>query len=131
MTTTTITLIGDTTMRHHMLSSNSRHHWTRTRAASRYWRWTMFAEARRLHAPQLGSAHITITIRWPDNRHRDVHNYVHHVAKPIVDGLVKAGVLPDDSDEYLSGPDMRRDPEKGPLAIRIDINELNNEGTSL
>ena len=31
--------------------------------------------------------------------------------KPIVDGLVDTGVLPDDDAKHLLGPDLRRHPE--------------------
>lgn len=37
-------------------------------------------------------------------------NYMATV-KPIVDGLVDAGVLPDDDAKHLLGPDLRRHPE--------------------
>ena len=46
-------------------------------------------------------------VRFPDKRRRDVHNLLPHLGKPLVDGIVDAEVLPDDSDEYLIGPDMR------------------------
>ena len=32
-------------------------------------------------------------------------------AKAVVDGLVDAGVLPDDDAKHLLGPDLRRHPE--------------------
>jgi crossover junction endodeoxyribonuclease RusA len=64
----------------------------------------IFALADRI--PGLKRAHIVVEYRPPDRRHRDVHN-LYPSAKAAVDGLVDAGVLPDDSDEYLTGPDMR------------------------
>lgn len=56
--------------------------------------------------PALKRAHVVCEYRPPDRRRRDVHN-LYPSAKAAVDGLVDAGVLPDDSDEYLTGPDMR------------------------
>lgn len=41
-----------------------------------------------------------------------------------VDGLVDAGILPDDDDKHLTGPDLRRDPEKRACGIRLEIEEL-------
>lgn len=70
-------------------------------------------------------AHITVTIRFPDKRRRDVSNLYPYVAKPLVDGLVDARVIPDDDDLHVIGPDLRRDPEKGPHRVVIDIRDLN------
>lgn len=70
-------------------------------------------------------AHITVTIRFPDKRRRDVSNLYPYVAKPLVDGLVDARVIPDDDDLHVIGPDLRRDPEKGPHRVVIDIQDLN------
>lgn len=50
--------------------------------------------------------HVTVTFIWPDYRRRDVHNWMPTV-KAIIDGIVDAGLLKDDSDKYLSGPDLR------------------------
>jgi hypothetical protein len=69
-------------------------------------------------------ARIVVTVRFPDLRRRDVSNLYPYVAKPIVDGLIDARVLPDDDDHHLIGPDMRRDPERGPHRIRIDIEDI-------
>ena len=69
--------------------------------------------------------HITVTIRFPDKRRRDVSNLYPYVAKPLVDGLVDARVIPDDDDLHVIGPDLRRDPEKGPHRVVIDIRDLN------
>lgn len=43
-------------------------------------------------------------------------------AKAIVDGLVDAGVIPDDSNEWVTGPDMRAG-EKRPepcVVVRVE-----------
>jgi hypothetical protein len=68
-------------------------------------------------------ARIVITVRFPDLRRRDVSNLYPYVAKPLVDGLVDARVLPDDDDLHLVGPDLRRDPDRGPHRITIDIQD--------
>lgn len=56
--------------------------------------------------PHLQRAHIIAEYRPPNRRPRDVHN-LYPSAKAAVDGVVDAGVLTDDTDEYLTGPDMR------------------------
>jgi hypothetical protein len=45
-------------------------------------------------------------------------------AKAAVDGLVDAGVLTDDSDEYLTGPDMRPGPVEKSGRLVLHITEL-------
>lgn len=57
-------------------------------------------------APRLRRARLVVTVDFPDRRRRDPHNFT-PTAKAIVDGLVDAGVLPDDDHRHLAGPDMR------------------------
>jgi crossover junction endodeoxyribonuclease RusA len=45
---------------------------------------------------------MVLTITPPDARRRDSDNFVAHVLKPIKDGIVDAGVIPDDTDEYVT-----------------------------
>ena len=67
---------------------------------------------------------IILTVRFNDKRRHDVGNLYPYVAKPIVDGLVDARLVPDDDDAHVIGPDLRRDPEKGPHRITITIEDL-------
>lgn len=67
---------------------------------------------------------IVLTIRFPDRRRRDVGNLYPYVAKPLVDGLVDARLIPDDDDHHCIGPDLRRDPESGPARIHIRIEDI-------
>jgi crossover junction endodeoxyribonuclease RusA len=67
-------------------------------------------------------AHITVHIRFPTNHRRDVGNY-YPTAKACVDGLVDARLLADDSDDHITGPDLRRERPNGPLRVRIHIEE--------
>lgn len=57
------------------------------------------------HFPKnLQLAKISMTFMWHDpRRRRDVANWM-PTAKPIVDGLIDYGLLPDDSNRYLMGP---------------------------
>lgn len=88
-----------------LLNANRRIHWRRRAEITKAIR-----EATHLLAcgsvPRLQRAQIVAEYRPPDRRRRDVHN-LYPSAKAAVDGLVDAGVLPDDSDRYLIGPDMR------------------------
>lgn len=67
---------------------------------------------------------VVLHVRFPDLRRRDVGNLYPYVAKPIVDGLVDARLIPDDDDHHCIGPDLRRDPERGPARIAIEIEDL-------
>ena len=77
-------------------------------------------------APKLDRAHITVRVAWPDRRRRDVHNVMPTI-KACVDGLVDYGLLPDDDDKRLIGPDLRVDPELSGVAkvtrLTFDITE--------
>ena len=60
------------------------------------------ATARYRRAPRLHRARIVIDVDYPDRRRRDIHN-LHWTVKPVVDGLTRAGLLPDDDDRHLDG----------------------------
>lgn len=65
--------------------------------------------ARAAHCPTFMRARLVAWVRFPDGRRRDLHNYM-PTLKALVDGLVDAGLLPDDDARHLQGPDMRLDP---------------------
>lgn len=44
----------------------------------------------------LEKARVTLTFRFPDSRRRDPDNYIGG-SKPLMDGLVRAGIIKDDS----------------------------------
>lgn len=72
--------------------------------------------------PRLERAHIVAELCFRDARRRDPNNFYPSV-KAAVDGLVDAGVLVDDSHQYLVGPDMRIGPivrqSRGRLLLHI------------
>lgn len=67
--------------------------------------------------------HILAHVRFPTNHRRDVGN-LYPTAKALVDGMVDAGLLADDDDTRVIGPDLRRDYPNGPARVRIEIEEL-------
>jgi hypothetical protein len=100
-----------------LINANERGHWAKREARRRYWLDTTMYLLRA--APRFTDhVHIGIAIAWPDRRRRDVNNW-QPTAKAIVDGIVRAKVIPDDSDRYVTGPDMRR--AYGPHEIRLTI----------
>lgn len=93
------------------LSANQRRDLRRQTPDRRAWRDAGLVHARRVHLPKLQRVHILAELRFTIARARDVHNY-YPTLKALVDGLVDYGLVPDDSHEYLVGPDLRY----GPLA---------------
>ncbi len=105
MTTWTIELPGPPAP---MLTMNQRLHWTVQRARARAWRHA--AHIHTLNAIRdpnnpitapLPPCWITVTLPVADRRRRDPSNYM-LTTKHIVDGLVDAGLWPDDTPEYVT-----------------------------
>ena len=113
-----------------LVSANVRIHYHTRADVTAYWRKLAAAAVREQYGTAdegcawYERARLVITFRYPDRKRRDVGNLYSYVAKALVDGCVDAGLLPDDSDRYLVGPDLRRDPEKGPHRIVIDVEDL-------
>lgn len=104
-------------MRSNLLSANGRESWQVRHRATGVLRWTAFAAWRAAGAPRMQQAHAVCEVAYPDRRRRDAHNY-YRTAKALIDGMVSGPqsaatalvghlLLPDDSDAYLVGPDMR------------------------
>ena len=62
--------------------------------------------ARAARVPRLERAHVLAEYQPPDGRRRDPANW-YPSFKACIDGLIDAGVLPDDDAAHLDGPDMR------------------------
>ena len=91
------------------LTSNQRKHWSAKARAVKELRLLAVMTARAAQLPHLQSAHVTAYIQYRTNGRADPHNAM-PTLKALIDGLVQDyGLLPDDSDKYLTGPDMRRD----------------------
>lgn len=105
-----------------LLSTNQRHnHWSERQRTTKALRRTAYVNAAAAHIPQLQRARIVAVYHPHDRRRRDVHNLL-PAAKACVDGLVDAGVLPDDNDQHLIGPDMRpglRKVKHGQLVLHV------------
>lgn len=88
-----------------LLNLNGRLHWAARSRDVKAWRTAakvgalvdLGAPSARAHPP------CTVTIELPvkDNRRRDPHNYV-ATLKAVIDGLVDAGVWPDDTPDYVT-----------------------------
>jgi len=95
------------------MSANRRIHWTQRHRWTSAWRkaagWAAAANSRFI--PSLGPSRVIAEL-WMRPRRRsriDPTNYS-VTAKPIIDGLVDAQIWPDDSSDWVTGPDMRLGP---------------------
>lgn len=93
-----------------LINANHRHHWAAKAKLTRAWREVTAAQYRKSAIPPMDTAHVTITIGFGDNRRRDIGN-LQPTAKAIVDGLIDGGLMADDDDAHLTGPDLRRGPK--------------------
>src|SRR5690625_3063303 len=106
-----------------ILTANRRLHWTQRSARTKTVRTTAGFEARAQRMPRgLGRARVVARVDYPDRRARDAHNLM-PTLKAAVDGLIDAGLLPDDNDAYLDGPDPRATGKVTPgvFTIHLDI----------
>jgi Holliday junction resolvase RusA-like endonuclease len=69
-------------------------------------------------SPRMDVVRCSVQVYYPDRRKRDVAN-LHPTVKALVDGMVKAGLLPDDDDAHLTGPHLEhgRDDVTPPMAL--------------
>lgn len=88
------------------LNANQRTDLRRQTPDRRAWRDAAHTWAMKDRLPKLRHARIVAELHFRDNRRRDPHNY-YPTIKAVVDGLVDYGLLPDDSSQYLIGPDLR------------------------
>jgi crossover junction endodeoxyribonuclease RusA len=108
------------------LNANDRIHWSEKAKLTKGWRFNTYA-ALLVHPDDpiltLARAHVVATLHFGDNRRRDVGNYAPTV-KAVVDGLVDGWVLPDDNDDHLIGPDLRRGDSNGEPRIVLTVTEV-------
>lgn len=108
-------------MRLHWAAKSKRVAWLRDDAKSVAWSWR-----RSMKGGFTDPVHITAHIGYATNGRADPAN-AHPTVKALVDGLVDAGVLIDDSHEWVIGPDYRRDPVKAPKGhhtVRLEIEDV-------
>lgn len=106
-----------------LMSMNDRMHWRPRSRQIRVWRHA--ARIAALHIPTARRPHgqCTVDIELPvkDNRKRDPHNY-YPTVKACIDGLVDAGVWPDDDPDHVvtNEPTLTVDRNRyGTVTIRL------------
>jgi len=106
------------------MSANDRpNRWAKA-AQTKAWRLAAECAALKMVLPGclIPLVHITATVHIADKRRREVSNYF-PTFKACIDGFVDAGILADDSDEHVIGPDPRRGYD-GPPRITFTLEEV-------
>lgn len=95
-----------------MLNANDRLHYmakarrVETLRQMAGWHGKAWRNKQKLKAPLDHRVWCVVRLSFPRLGRRDALNFS-DLVKPLVDGLVDAGVLADDSDTHLVGPDIR------------------------
>lgn len=89
-----------------LLTANDKMHWaarSRLTKQLRQWGYLLGREGEGVARLGLRHARVEMEFAYPDRRRRDRSNLAPTV-KAIMDGLIDAGLLPDDADRFLDGP---------------------------
>lgn len=114
-------------------TSNNREHWRARQRKTRELRELAIWTVRAVRPPRFERAHVIAHVSYPTNGAADPGNVVGTVIKALVDGLVAAGLFPDDDATHLLGPDPRRGPKTGTSGlwrIRLEIHDLPDQTTT-
>lgn len=79
--------------------------------------------ARVARIPALDAIHVRLHWQPPDNRRRDPDNLV-ATLKPCIDGLVTAGIVPDDCAPYVAWSAPRIHPAAKPARLWLEVREV-------
>src|SRR5699024_5773055 len=105
------------------LNANQRLHWAPKAERTRTWRDLAKYTAKAAKLPTgLKRVHILAFVHKTDKRPYDAHN-LYPTAKAAIDGLVDYGLIPDDTNAHLTGPDMRPGEKRDQAGITITIKE--------
>jgi len=105
------------------INANDRMHWRPKARLTKAWRMAAHIHARVNGLPQgMCRVQVTAYVMKPTARAYDAHNLM-PTAKAVMDGLVDYGLIPDDTNAHLVGPDIREG-GKGAPGLRIVIETL-------
>lgn len=89
-----------------LITANDKMHWgvrARLTKQLRQWGYLLGREGEGVARLGLTHARVEMEFAYPDRRRRDRSNLAPTV-KALMDGLIDAGLLPDDADRFLDGP---------------------------
>lgn len=108
------------------LSANQRMHWAPKSKRTAQLRNVGWAEALRQQVGTHGCTHVLAYIAYPRNGKADPANAAPTV-KALIDGMVDAGVWPDDDSTHVLGPTYLRDPKTGDGTYRVRLKLIDQE----
>lgn len=102
------------------LNANQRLHWRQRAQRVALIRDAVTLLARNAHIPT--GRHLVVQLHFQpgDNRRRDASNLV-PTQKPAVDGLVRAGIVPDDTAEWVTEHMPKLHPGKGQRRLWLTV----------
>ncbi|MDI3315864.1 MAG: hypothetical protein QJR12_16790 [Mycobacterium sp.] len=106
------------------LTLNQRLHWREKARRTAIVVNAVWATAKQLHLGQHQHINVRLHFATGDNRRRDQDNLV-ATLKPCLDGLVRAGVIPDDTPNHVTwwSPEIHNGPGKRRLWLEINPTE--------
>jgi crossover junction endodeoxyribonuclease RusA len=93
-----------------LMTSNQRPHWATKARHTRVVRDMAWVLAKAQRVQLMPAATLEVVTKWSDHRVRDAEN-IAPTSKAAIDGCVQAGLLTDDSSEYLKSVTFSIDPE--------------------
>lgn len=109
-----------------LMSANDRKHWRAKAAQTAALRILAREAYKAAGSPRFTTAHIRCHVAYPVARVRDSGN-AYLTTKALIDGMTAAGLLPNDDDAHLTGPDMRPLPTdrtlRGVVRFQLTITE--------
>jgi hypothetical protein len=105
------------------INSNQRLHRMELARRVAEWRKAAGFHARRHGGYFTSPVHIVATVHKTRGGRWDAGN-LYPTAKAVVDGLVDAGVIYDDSNEYVVGPDMRAGEKRAAACVVLSVNVI-------
>lgn len=105
------------------LTANQRLHWAHKAKITAEIRDLAAWQAKRV--PPMTRCRVDLIWKVRDSRRRDVDNVV-PTLKAICDGIVDAGVVPDDTPQYMDKrmPQIVRVPNGGPASITVVVTSI-------
>ena len=94
------------------ITANQRLHWRKRMELTKKWRTEAHELALDLVNQGVTHEHVHVLGNW------------YPTVKAVIDGAVEAGLLVDDSDQYVTGPDMRREYPNGSPRLTLEIREV-------
>lgn len=85
------------------LSMNARQHWSQRSAEVAQLRQDAAILCKEAKVPKMDRVRVTLVYEPRDNRRRDPINLM-ATLKPVQDGIVDAGVVPDDTPQFMESP---------------------------